>query len=756
MLCSAVNNYISSVKGLPFFYVVGDGEYISTLEELKQSGLSVVRVSDFCSKDDKYPNIDNIADYFRTADVDYRENKYVLIGLGEYLALRGSDEVEKVLARFSHTTLGNARVVLLLRCVTPQVTQMMSSDHRIEASQRAYISPDTSFDISIVNTQKSLEKGCVGMKALLHKIEDGACSSITVHTDLSLDNSLLPISTIADSYSALTHEITGFTLKKEYGSNEMWDAFLSDVMKSNKSISTVFDKYDLLDDYEQDIYEKVSGYEYKNWLYFLSLKANIEKISNPYLKYVVSNVSSFVNLKNILLTEIVNIPHTDKDYCKLYSARKKLLKDFPESDIAVFLNENSINPKESIYRFTDNTSAERMAIIKWLSQNQTKVPLEEIYPALNIYLKKYIFDCGPLSEQLTTYFDEYKKQKLLSTTDVSDDFLQLVTTHAQNHTYTHLPTRDNAIKSIKNKESTFLYWIDALGVEYLSYITELVHKKGLSSNVEITRVDLPTITSQNNQFYEQWQGAKYKEERLDSIKHKDNGGFIFSEKSPEPTYLSSELNIIEDAINCAAAKLAMHECKSFVIASDHGASRLAVIHNQEEKYDTDTKGEHSGRCCKTFSGCDLPYVIEENDFLTLSDYGRFKGSRKANVEVHGGASLEEVIVPIITLTLRNNSSVEIRVLDKDEIHPDRHLGTTVKLYISYVETTDNVSLVINGTSYKASCDDRNHYTIVLSNIKRSKQLSADVYDGSNLIGNVTIAVKGKVASSDTEFGNDLF
>lgn len=118
-----------------------------------------------------------------------------------------------------------------------------------------------------------------------------------------------------------------------------------------------------------------------------------------------------------------------------------------------------------------------MAIIKWLSQNQTKVPLEEIYPALNIYLKKYIFDCGPLSEQLTTYFDEYKKQKLLSTTDVSDDFLQLVTTHAQNHTYTHLPTRDNAIKSIKNKESTFLYWIDALGVEYLSYITELVHKK---------------------------------------------------------------------------------------------------------------------------------------------------------------------------------------------------------------------------------------------------------------------------------------
>jgi len=756
MLCSAINNYISSVKGLPFFYVVGDDDYISTLEELKQNGLSIVRVSDFCSKDDKYPNIDNIIDYFRTSDVDYRDNKSVLIGLGEYLALRGTAEADKVLARLSHTTLGNARVVLLLRCVTPQVTQMISSDHRIEASQRAYISPTPIFDISVVNTKKTLEKSNVGMKAMLRQLEDGACGSITVHTDLSLDNSSLPISMITDSYSALTHEINGFTLSKEYGSNEMWDKFLDDVIKNNKSVNAVFDKYDLLDDYEQDIYEKVSGFEYINWLYFLSLKANIEKISNPYLKYVVNNVSSFVNLKNSLLIEIVNISHIDNEYNKLYLARKKLLKDFPESDIAVFLNENSINPKESIYRFTDNTAAERMAIIKWLSQNPTKVSLEEIYPALNSYLKKYIFDCGQLSEQLTTYFDEYKKQKLLCTTDVSDDFMHLVTTHAQNHTYTHLPTRDNAIKSIKNKDSTFLYWIDALGVEYLSYITELVHKKGLSFHVEITRVDLPTITSKNSQFYEQWQGAKYKEERLDNIKHKDNGGFFYSEKSSEPTYLASELNIIEDAINYAAAKLAMHECKSFVITSDHGASRLAVIHNQEEKYDTDTKGEHSGRCCKAFSGCDLPYAIEENDFLTLSDYGRFKGSRKANVEVHGGASLEEVVVPIITLTLRNNSSVEIRVLDKEDIHPDRHLGTTVKLYISYVETIDNVLLVINGTSYKASSDDRSHYTFVLSDIKRSKQLSADVYDGNNLIGNVTIAVKGKVASSDTSFGDDLF
>ena len=42
----------------------------------------------------------------------------------------------------------------------------------------------------------------------------------------------------------------------------------------------------------------------------------------------------------------------------------------------------------------------------------------------------------------------------------------------------------------------------------------------------------------------------------------------------------------------------------------------------------------------------------KNGYTILADYGRFKGSRKANVEVHGGASLEEVLVPVITLKLK--------------------------------------------------------------------------------------------------------
>lgn len=120
-------------------YVVGDEEYESVLDDLIQAGLSVVKMSSFCSKEDKFPSIDELVDYFRTSDVDYRDNKFVVVGLGEYLALRGGTITEKELRRLKNTTLGNARAVLLLRGVSPQAIRIINDDSRMVEQQRAYI-----------------------------------------------------------------------------------------------------------------------------------------------------------------------------------------------------------------------------------------------------------------------------------------------------------------------------------------------------------------------------------------------------------------------------------------------------------------------------------------------------------------------------------------------------------------------------------------------------------------------------------------
>ena len=757
MLCREVQNYISTAKGLPFFYIVGDDDYLPVLEGFKQSGLSVVRMSDFCQKDDKFPSVDDLIDHFRTADVDYRDNKFVVVGLGEFLALRGATYAEKELRRLKSTTLGNARAILLLRGVSEQAKRIISDDNKMIGQQRVLVSNEQSTDISIINAKD--DYGLIdnkGIKNLLRTLEDGNKGRVMTSSSLVFDQSIFPVSNICGAHSIIKLMINNFMLDEALGTTDQWERLLKDLVKSDKSLKTVFSNNNIDDGILDDLAFYVTGLEYKNWLAFVFLKENVETLHNVYLRRVVEQTKCFDDFKNNLLVGIIKLSHNDPDFRKLYDDRKRLLKDFAEEDIAVFVKANEIDPEESIYRLTDNTLVEKKTIVKWIAHNGLTDAISYVYPALSDYLRRYTFE-GPLSESLTEYFDKYKYQKV--TNRISDEFMALVIKHAENLTYAQLPTRDNAIKAIPNKENAYLYWVDALGVEYLSYITSLAKRKGLSIKIDVVRSDLPTITSINKQFFEQWKGGKkYKEEQLDNIKHKEKGGYFFT-YDEDPIHIPAELTVVEKAINTAAMELGVHNCKSFVIASDHGASRLAVIKKQEVPYDTDTKGEHSGRCCKVFEGCDVPYRLEDNGFVILSDYGRFRGSRPANVEVHGGASLEEIVVPVITLTLKKQSGVKIIVMHPDSIIADRHNGVKLSLYISDVESPDNVRIVIGDKTYKGVPEDASHYTFELNDIKRAKTkpFSAEVFDASDLIGTISFKVRGKTAiiKDDFDFGEDF-
>lgn len=758
MLCREAQNYISTAKGLPFFYVVGDEDYCSVLEELKQTDISVVRMSDFCFKDDKFPSVDELVDYFRTSDVDYRDNKFVVVGLGEYLALRGPAIADKELRRLKNTTIGNTRAILLLRGVPTQAAKIIRDDNKMVDQQRAYIAVNPHTNIFITNMPEDV--GLVaktGVKYLLQVLEDGASGNVYASTALILDNTLFPLSTLSGAHSVVKLLVKDFTLDPGIGTEEQWQRLLKDLNKCGKDIKAVFDKNAIDERIVDDLCLAVSGLEYRNWLVFLYFKLNAEQIQNAYLKLVIDKTLNFEEFKPNLMVKITELSHKDRHFRQLYDERKKLLKNFPEEDIAIFVKANEIDPEESIYRLTDNTLLEKKTAVKWIARNGFSEAISYVYPALDAYLKKYIFDCPVFASELTEYFDSYKRQKVLN--HISDDFIKLVEKYASGILYAQLPTRDNAIKAVADKNSAYLYWIDALGVEYLSYITALAKKKGLSIHTDIVRSDLPTITSINKQFYERWTGGKkYKEEQLDNIKHKDKGGYFFTDDE-DPIHIPAELDVIEKALNIAAMELGMHNCKSFVIASDHGASRLAVIKKQEVPYETDTRGEHSGRCCKAFDGCDVPYKVEDNHFIILSDYGRFRGSRSANVEVHGGASLEEIVVPVITLTLKKQAGVQITVIHPDDITADRHDGVTLNLYISDVEWPDNISLVIEDESYRGKSEDGTHYTFGLKNIKRAKTkpYTADIFDGSDLIGSVFFKVKGKTATvkDDFDFGDEF-
>ena len=103
---------------------------------------------------------------------------------------------------------------------------------------------------------------------------------------------------------------------------------------------------------------------------------------------VVEQAENFQEFKKQILTSIVSISHLDVRHKKFYDERKKLVKDFPEEDIALFISENEIDYNESIYNYTDNTIEERKAIIDYVSRHGIPSNIGEIYPALENYLRQ--------------------------------------------------------------------------------------------------------------------------------------------------------------------------------------------------------------------------------------------------------------------------------------------------------------------------------------------------------------------------------
>jgi len=60
------------------------------------------------------------------------------------------------------------------------------------------------------------------------------------------------------------------------------------------------------------------------------------------------------------------------------------------------------------------------------------------------------------------------------------------------------------------------------------------------------------------------------------------------------------------------------EIQSAVMIADHGASRLAVLHDTENIWEMAEKGQHSGRCCpKNEVDVQPDYATDAGDFWAL-------------------------------------------------------------------------------------------------------------------------------------------
>ena len=289
---------------------------------------------------------------------------------------------------------------------------------------------------------------------------------------------------------------------------------------------------------------------------------------------------------------------------------------------------------------------------KWLRLDSDQVfaskELASMYPALFAYLDESAYD-----SDLSRYFSLYKAHKLENSLPEDEDlYFSGIQPEDYDFRYAQL--------SSELTDDCVILWVDALGAEWLPLLLSKLKqdKKGKIKKYEVVQATLPTETC----FNDQWNqiDAPYKKlDLLDKLAHK---GVI-----DEPDYytcIEEQLSFVS-GIQRKVDEL-LKEYHRVIITGDHGTSRLAARFFHKR---SGASVHHGAKVCSHGRYCqiqpqtvltqpDIVLVKDKagNQYAVFNNYDHFiqsgfaAGADDDNAiygEVHGGATPEEMLVPLI-------------------------------------------------------------------------------------------------------------
>lgn len=696
----------------------------------------------------------------------------VLVGISQAIMLNGVQALENLVRDLFSSSISGKTVVLLDHCESI-INELKKTDLRLDrrfvlVDAATSLLPEITFVKEIVSSQGTSFSSIQSFLKQLEKISDSKISvnpNFIVKSEFSLHSfsgSMYKLNTPMSAFDTIlkNYPNVGCSLEEKFGTDDQWNWLLENLRSYssfvdllNSSFGSVYGLSTHLDD---DLLN-----ENDKWLLWIGLKVVGEK-TNQYLSSVIHKSKSLNDFNALIYLNLVEIPFQSPLFSRMYEERKSLLLGLDVSLplIDQFCDALGKHEKNKIYYLTDLTEKEKFEFLQCLaiydySDLEIKIATERMSRFLGLYMRDFIFDFSNtiLSESetdyrslFTQYFKNYKFQKLKNR--LSDKFINSVNEFAKIRPYNRLKSRNFFVSQTK-RENTKMYFFDALGVEYLSFILARCEHYGMVVDLSIGRCNLPSITEKNKEFTQYFNDEDWtKIDALDEMKHHSTK--YNYETCKYPLHLFEELEVIENAIKSAHSTLLQGHYSQVMFVSDHGASRLAVLYGQEIESSIvlDFSGKHSGRCCPCEEDPCLESAAHENGFAVLANYERFKGGRRANVEVHGGASLEEVLVPVICMRKRSRS-IEIAFVE-DELTLIPRKPLLLKIYST--ACLKHPRLCINGSFYDGQLlEDKKHASFEVPSIKRSGTYTATVYDGvTNMSIDLTFVVK-KMTQANNDF-----
>ena len=332
--------------------------------------------------------------------------------------------------------------------------------------------------------------------------------------------------------------------------------------------------------------------------------------------------------------------------------RKRILvgQSMFESLIAEFVSKTDDDDRVLCF-LNCGTETERRAVIRHAKKLELTYGLPEEYnrvdPVINFYLSPK-FSYG--DSALTNYFHDLRCFRLSDS--VTANFVSIANKAT-------IPScvckRDEVLPEFDDGETALLV-VDGMGAEYYPLLMELSRQSGVKTEMaSIVSVRLPTSTEFNSI---KWNKNRRLQEvkRIDNISHT---GVSAHEICSYDENLAGVFTTFEKTILPRLME-GLHKYKRVVVTADHGSSYLAVVaHNHKLDNDIpwtfglvdDWRYATLDYEIQTPEGMVSAYSPDDSKwYYVVKGYNRLKHPGGKLYALHGGASLEEVLVPLVVFT----------------------------------------------------------------------------------------------------------
>lgn len=380
----------------------------------------------------------------------------------------------------------------------------------------------------------------------------------------------------------------------------------------------------------------------------------IKKVIEPdsYLSKALSdNVTADTLLRRYICTtatEVLNDENAEK-FAKERAATIRELGDETVSLINEFITATKAQMENLIARWLNcGKEAENIEIVRRVAESDLTVGLPQLwrnyYPLLSDYLSD---EYNYLSCDLTAYFRDYRRLKIADI--VTDEFVKRAYDSVLPN---YFALRDTILQELSVDNSTALLVVDGMGAEYYPLLLALAKRHSLNIESDtVAAVRLPSSTEYNEITW-------IKEHLLETVYGVDNvshnGAEKFESNSPEQNIVAT-LSKFETVVKRIAN--ALQKYKRVVVTADHGSSRLAVIAHEKKLNKTLPWNGEPLSCRYGIAPANAqrpPEVESYYDAVKNITYWVVRGynrlPKKGAMSVHGGATLEERLVPVVVFT----------------------------------------------------------------------------------------------------------